>query len=163
MAMQSARSGAYLAGLWNGSLVLDMLWGADSDYKPLRPPSWSCGLGIGKVYYGYLNNDVVIEAEVKGFHCQPEGVSQTGKISSGWIQLKSSMIECLLQANGRYAFAGQGGWTKMRKARITLIFNCQNELRESENPFFMVQMVTRHNPSGWSDTEEMLLVEPVGI
>lgn len=107
---------------------------------------------------------MIIEAEVKGFHCQPEGVSQTGKISSGWIQLEPSIIECSLLANGREAFADRGGWTEMVQADVTLLFDCKDELKDPRHIFFMVQMVTIHRPpdSTYKSGEKMILIEPVG-
>jgi hypothetical protein len=161
-AMQSARSGTYLAGLWSDSLVLDMLWISDN-YKPLRSPSWSWGSGIGGVTYReYAPQKVIIEAKVKGFHCQPEGVSQTGKISSGWIQLKSAIIECSLLANGRHAFADQGGWTEMAQADNHIYFDCKDGLQDPRHKFFMVQMVTAPRSQGWKHREEAILIESVG-
>jgi hypothetical protein len=53
--MESFRKGQYFAGLWEDSLIMDLLWcgeGRSRKAKPRRAPSWSWASVDSRIYYG---------------------------------------------------------------------------------------------------------------
>jgi hypothetical protein len=79
---------------------------------------------------------MTLHAEVKGFHCEPDGVSLFGQIKSGWIKLKTSVLECFRMADGTIILA-VGGSTVSPK--ITFFFD-EEPLEGQIFSFLMVKM-----------------------
>jgi hypothetical protein len=155
-----------LQGLWSDSLVVDMLWFRTEDYRmesycgePLRAPSWSWASGKGSI--GYEIGERIpyfVEADVIGFACELNGVSATGKVKSGWVRLKSSIIVCGRGIDGRLSFTCSNRHVALDEAHINFKFDEGIE----PSQFLMVRMATSSSCLGYRGTEEMLLVQDMG-
>jgi len=160
--VQTVRNGIYLAGLWSDSLVLDMLWRKNGQYcrEPLRAPSWSWASGKGSIYFRQgeeKDKKLIVEAEIVGFDRLLDGPSATGKVKSGWIKLKSSIIKCRLEADNRISFSVGEQQLYLLEADS---FNFDSWTRLSQ--FMMVRMATTMCSQRFKGYEEMLLVQALG-
>jgi hypothetical protein len=111
--MWSSRQGEdYLAGLWSGSLIEDLLWHRDDSdiYRPLefigaeewtwRAPTWSWASVYGPVLYSRgLYLDIAPPLLISSYaqlikaECTPAGASRTGQITSGQITLQCPILK----------------------------------------------------------------------
>ena len=136
VAMQNVRHGTYLAGLWSDSLALDLLWRpvAAIGTRFSSSPSWSWATIDGPVEYWPFSKhaQTTIECEIEDFDCEPDGISMTGRIKSGWIRLKSSMVECYLLTDGFVVLADKGEllWHKRNFEGVCFSFDTATEGQE---------------------------------
>lgn len=151
MAIQPNRPGTYLAGLWSDTLVLDMLWGV----KHLRPcsrlqrsPSWSWATINGSIWYpfnAYDSSQMRIYCQVEGFHCEPDGVSMTGRIRYGWVKLGAPVLECSHTKEGLISIIPGGvecaNYSKSGHNKVELMLD-DPSLSKQEFIFFMLRMAT---------------------
>ncbi|KAH6887644.1 heterokaryon incompatibility protein-domain-containing protein [Thelonectria olida] len=129
-ACRTAPSSEYLAGLFRGSLVVDMLWIAQKhDPKSYRPklehwraPSWSWASVDAFVvfplssYYHISNEEPDKGSMLKSYmeiidaRCTPTTSDPTGQVSDGFVTLRGPAYDCLIR-DGRLssASADQGG------------------------------------------------------
>lgn len=168
-AMQNIRHGTYLAGLWSDSLALDLLWRPCADFgtRFSSSPSWSWATIDGPVEYWPFSKhaQTTIECEIEDFDCEPDGVSTTGSIKSGWIRLKSSMVECYLLTDGFVVLADKGELLWRKRNFEGVCFTFDTATKGQEFTFYILRMTSWQ----WEDTpvkkgyygEDCLLVRPV--
>lgn len=104
-------NGVYLAGLWEGSLLDDLLWMSNggSNITPVRwrAPTWSWASVENGVYYsdsvlvwaeGMSEEREVGEDFTKIEHCEciPAGLDKFGKVKSGTLRLAGPMVDGIL-------------------------------------------------------------------
>ncbi|KAH8594104.1 heterokaryon incompatibility protein-domain-containing protein [Bisporella sp. PMI_857] len=145
-AMQNVRHGTYLAGLWSDSLALDLLWrpSADIGTRLSSSPSWSWATIDGPVEYWPFSKDAQtnIKCEIEDFDCEPEGISMTGRIKSGWIQLKSSMLECCLLTDGSIVLADKGEFLRRKRNFEGVCFSFDTATEDQEFVFYILRMTS---------------------
>ena len=84
------RHGKYLAGLWEDTLVEDLLWHTDFPYarpEKWRAPTWSWASVDGGASYLYVRDSVQALCKVLGFQGTPLGPDSFGELSSANITL----------------------------------------------------------------------------
>jgi hypothetical protein len=91
----SARlSDRYLAGLWESSLLDDLLWHVSGDEvdrpQEWRAPSWSWASTNSTISYSLCKP--VTWIEVVEAICRPVGADPTGSLGSGFLKLKASLL-----------------------------------------------------------------------
>jgi hypothetical protein len=176
--IQSARPGLYLAGLWSDTLIIDMLWYVDDDLRedplpsptpttsPLSSPSWSWASVGAPVLYSVSNSsfyEMTLQCHIEGFHCEPAGVSMTGRIKSGWVRMNSSMIKCHRSTSSgntpRVTHAGGRSPQGPKDAELEATFLLDKLPDNQKLDFFMVRMATWE--SSHYTEEQTLLIRPV--
>ncbi|KAF2730557.1 HET-domain-containing protein [Polyplosphaeria fusca] len=99
--MRNRRHGAkYLAGLWEDSMLVDLLWSCRPNREGLAPkleswraPSWSWASVAGPVRYGgYPRLDVTF-SKVLDAQCDYAPLSTTGEVISGYLLIEGPTIE----------------------------------------------------------------------
>jgi hypothetical protein len=105
----------YFAGLWENTLVLDLLWYRNDNYgeRPLpmpddlawRAPSWSWASVDGPIMYeqylycsGNQLPSSVIFCEILQAECSNTSQSMTGAVTSGFISLRCSILPVSFRA-----------------------------------------------------------------
>ncbi|RYP48158.1 hypothetical protein DL768_005890 [Monosporascus sp. mg162] len=114
----------YLAGLWSGSLLYDLLWQKSSEssagsywcrpWKPIRSgtaenaPSWSwawCGVDIDWCYSGgrggfdFRRLKTTYKADIVRAECSYKGNNPFGTLKSNKLVLRSQLLPCWLARN----------------------------------------------------------------
>jgi hypothetical protein len=87
---QDYKRGKYLAGLWEDTLVEDLLW--HIDFPSARPeewraPTWSWASVNGEASYLYVRDGVQAMCKVLGFRGTPLGLDSFGELPSATITL----------------------------------------------------------------------------
>jgi hypothetical protein len=111
---QSTKTGTYLAGIWSGDLVNELLWfrtiGDMSlrGYKPrperYRAPTWTWAGTEGQVWfvadtwtYGFVQNVTIVDCT-----CKPVGDDPYGPFQTGHLQLKGITLRFKLEYAQQY-------------------------------------------------------------
>jgi hypothetical protein len=98
------RKCAYFAGLWETSLLKDMLWHAwksNTGVLPCRPkdwraPTWSWASVKGRIHFE-KPSDLLNPCEVLSIHCSPAGSDPTGQLTGGHMLLRGRIFSSVLQ------------------------------------------------------------------
>ncbi|KAF2260092.1 HET-domain-containing protein [Lojkania enalia] len=97
--MRMRRKTRYVAGLWEDSLLVDLLWAyrgrndtVEGRVVPWRAPSWSWASVEGTVRYGNYPRVTITYTEVLGVNCQWVQPSTTGELLSGVLILEGPVI-----------------------------------------------------------------------
>jgi hypothetical protein len=95
----------YLAGLWKGTLLDDLLWVNKAPYRgkkvtPSRPknyraPSWSWASIDGNIEFRCLPKSSTYFARLKSHRVTLSGLDEFGAVSDGWIKLRGPLIQVL--------------------------------------------------------------------
>lgn len=173
-AMQSSHSGVYLAGLWSDTLIFDMLWYVDDDETGKKPssdytlvsPSWSWASVAAAVLYSVPKSSFYktkVECQIEAFHCEPAGLSSTGRLESGWVRLRSSLLNCrssTVGATTKFRIYHIDGEDAEESAFVPWEANlCFNKIETPGSDFLMVRMATWE--SSKHTEEQALIIRPV--
>lgn len=89
----------YLAGLWEKTLLNDLLWFAPDPgaFRPRtwRAPSWSWASVEGDVFLKHPD-DCETHAIIQSASCTPSGLDATGQVSSGYIVISGPVFDGIL-------------------------------------------------------------------
>lgn len=131
---QTVRPGEkYLAGLWSGSLMADLLW------EPKDPqgllvrrnslPTWSWASWTGAISYLLLGDieDSMNSAEVVRATCKYAGENGFSVLESSTLVLRGRVIQCLTnwyldqsgKAQCRLLYSKQGSWSGFSGGMVT--------------------------------------------
>jgi hypothetical protein len=111
---QSTKTGTYLAGIWSGDLVNELLWfrtiGDMSlrGYKPrperYRAPTWTWAGTEGQVWFvaNLWTNRLVQNVTIVDCACKPAGDDPYGPFQTGHLKLKSITLRFKLEYARQY-------------------------------------------------------------
>ncbi|KAH7339186.1 hypothetical protein BKA66DRAFT_479674 [Pyrenochaeta sp. MPI-SDFR-AT-0127] len=98
----------YLAGLWKGSLLDDLLWVNEAPYggggnkvAPSRQPdcsapSWSWASVDGNInFHRSSKASAFYFAQCLSYHITLSGIDEYGAVSDGWIKLRGPLVQVL--------------------------------------------------------------------
>jgi hypothetical protein len=111
--VQKCRTGKYIAGLWEDSLLEDLGWRKRSDGVPLdfprawRAPSWSWASVMGGVCYGARQAVVKSYSRVTTWHCKQASSDPTGALVEAHIVVSGLSIAAHVRVKFKDAKAGQ--------------------------------------------------------
>lgn len=134
---------AYLAGLWCGSLVQDLLWKtvyADS-LKSTKSPSWSWAAIMGPVQYPFNSaklwkvHDLCEVIDSRSYRNEEER-----NTTSGWIKLKVRMLKCHQTSKGIATFSDGESCLPDSVPVGHWFDDCS--LRQKSFTFFMIRLAT---------------------
>lgn len=95
----------YLAGLWRGDLIVDLLWrmansGTRNETAPYRAPTWSWASVDGEVYFHASEKRKQARestvAEILGCHMSTES-GWFGPVSDGWLEISGPIFTITLR------------------------------------------------------------------
>jgi hypothetical protein len=91
--LQGSSKPRYLAGLWEDTLIFDLMWTASGTHErpgKWRAPSWSWAAVVGSVsMYGIKSSAV---AEVMYVETVPRGTDPFGELQCGLLEIKGNAI-----------------------------------------------------------------------
>ncbi|KAI1136897.1 HET-domain-containing protein [Hypoxylon sp. FL0543] len=121
----------YLAGLWSGSLVTDLLWHCALEplenppsksnlHRPYSLPTWSwASLQTGISYHNMRAFSEIDLAEVVEAKCQYADENPFGNLEHSVLVLRGRVLHCLVEWKGSACsllYLCKGGWTKLSDA-----------------------------------------------
>jgi Heterokaryon incompatibility protein (HET) len=149
--MQRFRKGRYLAGLWEDSLIEDLLWNVLTPAAPRpekwRAPSWSWASVDGTIAYQHQFQEPD-ETYVQVFQasCTPNYPDSTPHINSGHLRLRGKVVHARLIYRAHHYMLGVGS------GKFALLIDGHEE--EVRSPAFFpdydYSAATAHIPSGGS-------------
>ena len=111
--MQQYRQDRYLAGLWEDSLIEDLLWcipivSRGYSHRPLkwRAPSWSWASVRNVVTYNEDAKAAAVYCKILETDCTPGGPDTTGELLSAYLKMSACVMPAILRYksdnNGQY-------------------------------------------------------------
>jgi hypothetical protein len=96
--MAKFRKVAYLAGLWESSIIDDLLWKADDPSRISNglTPTWSWARTNGAIRYLSGHQDSVVLCTVTEACCTPAGRDPHGEVKSGFLRACGMLIPVML-------------------------------------------------------------------
>jgi hypothetical protein len=177
--MKRVRGEEYYAGLWSGSLIVDMLWyladtsrsrprAVAAESEPQHAPSWSWACVNRKILYDswlYVDNsagfikDVELDTpcEVLAVECVPTGQSSTSAIQWGALRLRCRLLRAVIaEGGGMLVYPNNTG---SRGGTYRLYFD--NDGNEFEGKEVWLAHLATHSPSTNSAFDYMMLLVAV--
>lgn len=114
--IRSRRGSKYVAGLWDDSVIQDLLWRVSVDARdnllpkasPWRAPSWSWASVSDRIRYDRTNSFLhEIFCTVVNVNCTWAGPSTTGELLSGSLVLRGPTLEGTVQNGFRILEGGK--------------------------------------------------------
>lgn len=166
IAKSMGQNRAYFAGVWNDSVIEDLLWCSLTATRPeeWRAPTWSWASVKGSVYFNPLGRyDPEILASVVSIKAVPAGSDPFGQLKSAQITLKgcclSMQLDCEREQLGGLSLSYQLGSDDMStvfsrrpkasKNRIRIIKDC--DLNRFYGRTVEVMAIARHPPKKTSN------------
>lgn len=131
---QTARPGEkYLAGLWSGSLMADLLWETkNTEGLPIRRnslPTWSWASVTGAISYLLLDDmsDFINSADIMSATCNYAGENGFIVLDSSTLVVRGRIMRCMTnwyldqsgKAQCRLLYSKQGSWSGFSGGMVT--------------------------------------------